>query len=99
MLPSDALKRCRKEGTGMEKNTKKQTIKSKRETKRVLKRFREPRSSAGKLGSARTVGRTPWSAADALVGLCVLTTISHPRESRPGGRLQTRGAAPLIATH
>ncbi len=33
------------------------------------------------------VGRTPWSAADALVGL--------PAESRPGGRLRTRWSAPL----
>jgi hypothetical protein len=34
------------------------------------------------------VGRTPWSAADALVGLLAVP------ESRPGGRLRTRGSAP-----
>ena len=34
-LPSDALKRCRKDGTGMKKNTRNETTKSKREAKKV----------------------------------------------------------------
>ena len=41
------------------------------------------------------VGRTPWSAADALVGLCGAThDVSARLGSRPGGRLRTRGSAP-----
>ena len=43
-----------------------------------------------------SVGRTPWSAADAPVGLCEPTQVSGTgARSRPGGRLQTRGSAPL----
>jgi len=42
-------------------------------------------------GLRLTVGRTPWSAADALVGLCGIThQVSEREKSRPGGRLQTR---------
>ena len=39
------------------------------------------------------MGRTPWSAADALVGL-LLKSIK-PRRAGPGGSARTRGSAPL----
>src|SRR5438128_10628712 len=37
-------------------------------------------------------GADPWSAADALVGLRVLTTISHRREKPAGGPAADQGA-------
>jgi hypothetical protein len=37
------------------------------------------------------VGRTPWSAADALVGLLLKST--KPRKAGPGGPARTRGSA------
>ena len=43
-------------------------------------------------GTASLVGRTPWSARDALVPLLSPSTKSPlPARSRPGGRLRTRG--------
>ena len=47
-------------------------------------------------GTASLVGRTPWSARDALVPLLSPSTKSSlPAKSRPGGRLRTRGSALL----
>jgi hypothetical protein len=41
------------------------------------------------------VGRTPWSARDALVPLFACGIKCRPlAKSRPGGRLRTRGSAP-----
>jgi hypothetical protein len=47
--------------------------------------------------SALIVGRTPWSARDALVPLFSrrIKALALKR-SRPGGRLRTRASAPLI---
>ena len=42
------------------------------------------------------VGRTPWSARDALVPLFLQIWCLHPPKSRPGGRLRTRGSAPQL---
>jgi hypothetical protein len=54
-------------------------------------------SFAGAERSEVVVGRTPWSAADALVGLPGLEEADFNGEGPgPGGPAQTRGSAPRL---